>query len=295
MRQHLTAVLAAQRVCGGQVDGATVGSTALRFVPGPVVPGDHSFSIGTAGSTTLVLQTLLPVLVTAAGPSALTLEGGTHNIHAPTIHFLQRAFVPLLERMGPRVEVRLERYGFYPAGGGRVRVSVTPSHHLEPIELMERGEITHRRAIASVARLPEDIARRELAVVARSLGWAHDALRIEQLEDVTGPGNVLSIEVGSESILEVFTGFGRKGVPAEHVARDAVEEVRDYLARGMPVGPHLADQLMLPLALAGAGRYRTGPLTTHAETNARVIERFLDVAIGREANGPVTTISVSSR
>ncbi|MFG0284936.1 MAG: RNA 3'-terminal phosphate cyclase [Phycisphaerales bacterium JB039] len=291
LRQHLTAVQAAARVSGAQVEGAAIGAATLTFAPGPVTSGEYHFAIGTAGSTTLVLQTLLPALITAPAPSTITIEGGTHNTHAPSVHFLARAFLPLLERMGPRVELRLERHGFYPAGGGRIVASITPCKALRPLTLLERGEITQRRAIATVAGLPGAIAKRELAAFAQRLNWPDDALRIERLPDRVGPGNVLSVEVGDGVVTEVFTGFGQKGVSAEKVGGDTAEEVCAYLAGGAPVGPYLADQLMVPMALAGGGALRTGPLTSHASTNAAVIRRFLSADLRCESEGRLTTVT----
>ena len=119
LRQHLTAVLAAAEVGGAEVQGATLGSTELTFSPGAIRAGEYRFSVGTAGSGTLVFQTILPALMLAAKPSRIVIEGGTHNIAAPPFDFLARTFVPLLERMGPKVQLQFERYGFYPAGGGR--------------------------------------------------------------------------------------------------------------------------------------------------------------------------------
>ena len=279
LRQHLTCVRAACAVSGGEAAGAELGSGELTFVPGAVRSGDYSFSIGTAGSTTLVLQTVLPALMTAGGASAVELCGGTHNTHAPSVHFLQHAFLPVLERMGPRVRVVLERHGFYPAGGGRVRVEIEPAGRLRPIELHEGGAVTARRAVATVAGLPWSVGRRELDVVAERLGWGEESLRLERVSDDAGPGNTLSVEVRRGGVTEVFTGFGERGVSAERVAGRTVGEVRRYLAADVPVWRHLADQLMLPMALARGGSFTTGALTEHARTNAAVIESFLDVRV----------------
>jgi RNA 3'-terminal phosphate cyclase (ATP) len=283
LRQHLTAVRAATEIGSAQVVGAHVGSCELTFTPGEIVPGEYSFAIGTAGSTSLVLQTVLPALLTASGPSVLSLEGGTHNPFAPPFDFLDRAFLPLLNRMGPRVCGELECPGFYPAGGGRVRFTVNPSERLEPLELRERGEIRARRARALVANLPPNIAMRELAVVGQMLSWSEDWLRPEVLRNPCGPGNVLFIEIESEYVTEVFTGFGERGVPAEAVAEKAVREARRYLASEAAVGEYLADQLLVPLALARGGSFTTGPLSRHAQTNAEVIHKFLDVRVTHEA------------
>jgi RNA 3'-terminal phosphate cyclase (ATP) len=275
MRQHLTAVQAAAAIGRAEVSGAEVGGRSLFFRPGRPQAGDYSFSVGTAGSTTLVLQTVLPALLTAAGPSTLTLEGGTHNPASPPFEFLARTFLPLLGRIGPQVQATLERPGFYPAGGGRLRVAITPSAKLAPLALEQRGKITRQRARAVVSNLPRAIAEREIARMARRLDWPATAFAIEEVAS-TGPGNIVMIEIETEALTEVMVGFGEKGVRAESVADAAVDQVRPYLASDVPVGSHLADQLVLPLALAGDGHFRTLPPTQHTRTQLEVIPQFLD-------------------
>jgi RNA 3'-terminal phosphate cyclase (ATP) len=283
LRQHLTAVQAATQVCGAEVLGASLGSSRLDFKPGKVRPGAYAFAVGTAGSATLVLQTVLPALLTAAEPSTLTLEGGTHNPFAPPFDFLARAFLPLIGRLGPRVTAALERHGFYPAGGGRFNVRIEPVPKLRRLELPERGEVRTRSARALVARLPLSIAERELAVVREQLGWSGAELRAEEVGDSAGAANVLMLEIASEHATEVFTGFGERGRRAEDVARQAVDEARAYLAAGVPVGERLADQLLLPLALAGGGSFHTTELSQHSRTNLDVIGKFLAVRVEVEA------------
>lgn len=278
LRQHLTAVQAATQICGAEVLGAALGSSRLDFKPGTVKPGEFTFSIGTAGSATLVLQTVLPVLLTAPAPSTLILEGGTHNPFAPPFDFLARAFLPLIGRMGPRVEVNLERHGFFPAGGGRFTVRIEPAAKLARLDIPSRGEIRGKRARALVANLPGSIAERELGIVREKLGWGDSCLHTESARSI-GPGNILLLEIESEHVTEVFTGFGERGRPAEDVAGMAVEEARAYLAAEVPVGEHLADQLMLPMALAGGGRYVTTELSSHSKTNLEVIRLFLNTLV----------------
>ena len=285
LRQHLTAVNAAAAVCGAKVTGEELGSSEVEFIPEEVKGGEYSFAIGSAGSTTLVLQTILPALMVAPEPSVVVIEGGTHNTHAPTVDFLCKSFLPIIERMGPRVRVELERHGFYPAGGGRIRVEIDPVKKLTPVSIMERGDIVVQSATATVAGLSPDIAKRELEVIAKKLGWDEDSLRIEQLADSVGPGNVLSIEIQSEHVTEVFTGFGERGRSAERVAKSTVAQVHHYLHKGVPVWNHLADQLMLPFAMAGAGEFVTSVLTPHSETNASVIEQFLQVKVQSTDHG----------
>lgn len=281
MRQHLTAVQAAARICGAEVKGDRVGSQELLFVPGPIRGGDYSFAIGTAGSCTLVLQTVLPALLRADAPSRLLLRGGTHNPLAPPFHFLERAFLPLLRRMGADITLELKRYGFYPAGGGEIVARVRPAA-LAPIAIPQRGERLAAYAEACIAALPVHIAQRELEVVKRRMGWSDEQLLLRGLSNDQGPGNALIITLEHEQATEVFTGFGEKGVSAETVAERTIAEARQYLASGAAVGPHLADQLLLPMALAGGGSFTASAVTQHALTNGGVIRKFLPVAIGIE-------------
>jgi RNA 3'-terminal phosphate cyclase (ATP) len=282
LRQHLTALRAAAEVCGATITGDELSSQQLSFAPGPVQTGPYEFKIGTAGSATLVLQTVLPPLLLAQGPSDLALEGGTHNPFAPPFNFLEKCFLPLINRMGPTVYAHLERPGFYPAGGGRFTVSIQPAGKLQPLELLDAGPSRQHVARALVAGLPRNIAEREVKVIAKKLGWEADCLRVESAPDACGPGNLVAVELGYEAVTEVLTGFGEKGVTAEAVAERVVDEVRRYLAARVPVGEHLADQLMVPLALAGGGAYKTMALSRHAVTNREVIGLFLDVPIAVE-------------
>ncbi|MHC5010974.1 MAG: RNA 3'-terminal phosphate cyclase [Planctomycetota bacterium] len=277
--QHLAAVRAAATVGNAEVTGDERGSEEITFRPRGVVPGRHHFQVGTAGSACLVLQTILPPLLTAGGPSALVLEGGTHNPHAPPFDYLDRVVHPLLARMGPRVVMRLERHGFAPEGGGRFTVEVEPVERLEGLTITERGGIRETKARALVSDLPLHIAERELKVVARKLRWADEDLRVEVVERAGGAGNVLLLEIACRHITELFTAFGRIGTRAETVAAEAVRAARRYLRADVPVGEHLADQLLLPLALAGGGAYRTLPLSSHTQTQIDLLGAFLDTSI----------------
>jgi RNA 3'-terminal phosphate cyclase (ATP) len=283
-RQHLAAVHAAAQVGGAEVTGASVGAREFSFVPGAVTPGEYTFQIGTAGSTTLVLQTVLPPLMKAGGPSVVTLEGGTHNVMAPPFDFLQKSFLPLVNRTGPHVTAELERYGFYPPGGGRFHVYIEPATESRRLDIGELGRVRARRAVALVVKLPPAVGERELAVVRERLGWDDDEaeLRVEESRNALSPGNVLMIEVESEHLTGVFTSVGERGVRAEVVAERAADEVARYLETGAPVDEHLADQLLLPLALGAGGSFVTGPPSLHTTTNVEVIRKFLDVDITLE-------------
>ncbi|RKH14747.1 RNA 3'-terminal phosphate cyclase [Corallococcus sp. CA047B] len=292
LRQHLTALKAAEAVGAAEVMGAELRSTRLSFHPRALTAGNYHFAVGSAGSATLVLQTVLPALLHAEGPSTLMLEGGTHNPAAPPFDFLEKTYLPLLNRMGPRVEVTLERPGFYPAGGGKFRVNIQPAK-LQPLHLMERGRVLRREAVAQVAAIPFDVARRELETVAGVLKLREDQQRPEELKRAFGPGNVLRVEVESEHVTEVFTGFGERGKRAELVGEQVAAEVKRYLDAEVPVGEHLCDQLLLLLALAKGGSFRTLALDGHAFTQRETMAHFLDVKIDvREVARDVCDVTV---
>jgi RNA 3'-terminal phosphate cyclase (ATP) len=279
LNQHLTAVQAAASIGQAKLEGASLGSKMLTFRPGRVTPGEYFFSIGTAGSATLVLQAVLPALLGASGPSQLTLSGGTHNPMAPPFDYLQRVFVPLVSALGPRVSLELHRHGFFPAGGGKFTVRIEPAAQWRRLDLHRGGERPRISATALVAKLPRHIAERELSVVATKMSLPEDRLEIEEISDSLSPGNVLMIEMASREVTELVTAFGQRGVRAEDVAASAVREANEFLSAAVPVGPHLADQLLIPLALAGGGSYDTLALTLHTTTNVEVVRKFLDIQI----------------
>ncbi|KQQ90232.1 RNA 3'-terminal phosphate cyclase [Massilia sp. Leaf139] len=282
MRQHLVAVQAAAEVSGARVTGAELGSSELQFVPGRIRGGDYRFAIGTAGSCTLVLQTVVLALLYAERPSTIRITGGTHNVMAPPVQFLQQAYLPLLARMGAHVDIDLLRYGFYPAGGGEVVARISPCQQWRQLVLHERGRLLSGVADALVAGLPSSVGQRELGCIGVALGWQEEQLRLHRLPGEQGPGNAVLITLEHEQVREVFAGFGAKAVRAEAVAQDAIAQAQDYLASGAAVGEHLADQLMLPMALAGGGAFTASTISLHATTNAEVIGRFLPVAISFE-------------
>jgi RNA 3'-terminal phosphate cyclase (ATP) len=284
MRQHVTAIEAACAIGGAECEELAVGAAALTFTPGKVQAGEHRFAVGTAGSTSLVLQTILPPLMLADRPSRLVVEGGTHNMHAPPFDFLERVFLPAVGRIGPKVTARLERHGFYPAGGGRIAVEIVPAP-LRRIALVERGALRLVEARALVAALPGEIAARELAALAPILDWPEEVRRIVQLPQHVGPGNIVMLEAEFEGASELVSGFGQLGVSAESVGRQAAKRMAGYLASPAVAGPYLADQLLLPMALAGGGRFTTVKPSRHTVTAAGVIARFLGIAIAIETAG----------
>ncbi|ATQ78751.1 RNA 3'-phosphate cyclase [Massilia violaceinigra] len=292
LRQHLVAVQAATQISGATVTGAELGSQTLVFAPKAIKGGDYQFAIGSAGSCTLVLQTVMLALLHADGPSTVRISGGTHNPMAPPAQFLQRAYIPLLRKMGADIDIELLRSGFYPAGGGCIVATIAPCPQLQQLTLMERGERVEGYAEGIVAGLPASIALRELECVGLGMNWTGDQLRMRGLPGEQGPGNALLITLEYEHATEVFCAFGEKMVRAETVAKDAMHEARRYIASQAAVGEHLADQLMLPMALAGGGSFTADVLSQHAITNAEIIGRFLPVAITLEEGEQRSTCTV---
>ena len=299
-RQHFVCVEAARAVGDAEVSGAEMGSTAIEFRPRTVHGGAHTFAIGGAGSTTLVFQTvLLPLLLGASEPSTLRFEGGTHNPMAPPVDFLEASFLAQLARMcpattgAPSVALSFERHGFYPAGGGAWSAVIHPVAQLSRLDLLERGAVLSQRALAICSQVPARVALRELDTLTSALGWPREAGRPLMVPEPRGPGNVLLATVESEHVTEVFIGFGERGVRAEQVAQGVADEVTRYLAAGVPVFEHLADQLLLPMALGAGGSFRTVRPTEHARTHAALVDMFLGVKIAfHEESADVWRIEV---
>ena len=281
MRQHLTAVKAAEEISGARVDGDFPGSLELEFKPGRIRHGSYHFAVGTAGSATLVLQTILPALLSAEGESDLIMEGGTHNPLAPPFDYLDKTFLPLLRRMGADVSVVLFRHGFFPAGGGKFAVKAAGGRLSAP-SFPDRGAVTAVRAECLYANLPTSIVKRECSVLENRLGLERGGARFRRV-DSAGPGNAAMVEVDVEDgrggvLTEVFTGFGERQITSEMVAERVAAEAEEYVNADAALGKHTADQILLPMALAGDGEFSTLEPSLHATTNMEVIEKFLPVS-----------------
>jgi len=277
LRQHLTAVNAAARISNAKVEGNQLGSQTLMFEPNDVQAGEFRFSINTAGSTTLVLQTIMLPLLFADGPSKVSVQGGTHNPMAPPFEFLQQAFLPVLTRMGANIKATLTRPGFFPQGGGCIELDVQPTKGLQPLSLLERGSNCAISGSIYLLGLPMHIAEREIKVLARKLNVSEKAFEIKSYGREYGPGNIIFVTVESENVCEVFTVYGQKSIKAEDVAKKITKEVRSYVDSSVPVDEHLADQLLLPMALAGSGEFITCDLSQHTQTNINTVKQFINV------------------
>ncbi|WP_226668399.1 RNA 3'-terminal phosphate cyclase [Microbulbifer aggregans] len=278
LRQHLACLRAAQAISGARVLGDELGSTEVVFEPGLVNAGNYHFAIGSAGSTSLLFQTILLPLLLANGVSELCLEGGTHNGLAPSFDFIEQTLLPVLARMGYRVEVVLEKFGFYPAGGGQWRARIFPAENVCSLELCDRGRLMKVFAVVTLSQLPRHIGDRELQQIKRRCHWPDDNLHYRSVESV-GPGNMVSLRVSAECITEVFEVVGEKQLRAERVAGRAVNALERYLKAGVPVGEYLADQLLLPMVLGNGGRFVTLEPSQHLLTNVSVISQLTGTSI----------------
>ena len=291
-KQHLVCVEAARQICDAKCQGATLGSTVLDFQPGSIRSGDYHFDIGSAGSASLVIQTVLPALFLAGQASTVTVSGGTHNPMAPPFDFLCETFLPAIAAAGFQANCRLIKPGFFPAGGGKIAINIQPweQNVRRTINLCESLEQPQIYARIYTARLPAHIAERQKRLLSES---GLDLQHIEHVEvtDSVGAGNCVMIRLCGSSRTTVFTAFGMKGKPSEQVVGEVVAQAKDFLAGGAAIDHFLADQLLIYMALAKRGCYTTNELSTHLRTNMEIIQKFLPVSFNVEHQGQIYRIS----
>lgn len=275
--QHVTAIQAAAQVCAADVSDVAVGSRTFRFAPGrDAQPGRYVFRVGTAGSAPLVIQTVLLPLMLAGGPSTLEVHGGTHVPNSPSGHYLRDVYAPMLLEMGAGVQVFMDRYGWHPEGGGRITVEIDGSSTLQGLRLDERGALERVFGTAVACNLPAHIPQR---ITNRTLNLLTmldvpiDIRPVRTRSDSTGAGIFLAAEFAAGR--GGVGAIGRKGLPSEVVAEQAVSQLLAYLDSMAAVDAHLADQLVLPLAVAvGDSVLHVPAITTHLRTNVDVVSAF---------------------
>jgi RNA 3'-terminal phosphate cyclase (ATP) len=278
--QHLAAVKALATVTSAQVRGAEVGSTHLYFEPRQLKGGAYTLDIGTAGSTALVLQAIMPSLLFAKDPSRVTITGGTHVPWSPCFHYLKEVFVPALSEMGGMVCLELGPWGWYPKGGGRVVTSISPGGGLSALERTNRGNLTGIDVLSAVSNLPASIGERQRDQVLKRLrAQGYAPAKIELLKGPSpGPGTVVFVKAEFEQGAAGFTSLGQRGKPAETVADEACSAFFEFMASGAAVDSHLADQMALYMALAqGRSCFVAETITEHLRTNIWLIEQLIPV------------------
>jgi RNA 3'-terminal phosphate cyclase (ATP) len=305
--QHLTGVRAAAKVCGAKVEGARLNAQSLTFRPeSPPQAGTYTFDVaqaakgGSAGSASLILQTVLLPLVLAEGISQVTLRGGTHVAWSPPYDYLKRVYLPTLARMGIQAKVQIQKWGWYPVGGGEVKATVeglaassnqvsaggADGAETEPpvygsglhgLDLLERGELLRVRGVSASSNLPKHIRTRQERAALQTLRSNGVNARLEVVDARSkGTGTVVFLWAEFENAVAGFTSLGERGKPAERVAEEAARDLLAYLESDAALDRYLADQLVLPVALAGgSSQFSTQEVTQHLLTNAWVVNRFL--------------------
>ncbi len=277
MPQHITCVNAAASISHARVSGNEKGSSELTFVPDRIMPGEYTFDIQTAGSCSLVLQTLLPPLILSGKPSNITIKGGTHVPFSPTYDYISDVFMPMLGRLGIKVEASIVRHGFYPKGGGEVSFRIHPVKTIKGMHLTSRGVLLSIHGHSGVSNLPLTIAERQKMSAIQNLPLSDVDLRVIEVPSY-GQGTFVFLKGGYENALTGFSSLGERGKPAEAVGREAAEQFIAFHNSSACLDPHLADQIVLYLSLAREdSSFTTSRITQHLITNLRVIEKFLNI------------------
>lgn len=278
--QHLVSVRAAREISGADVSGDRQGSVELVFSPGEVKPGKVSLDVGTAGSTLLVLQSIVLPLLFARGKSSVTVRGGTHVPGSPSFHYAASVLLPALGKLGAELSLSIGSYGFYPRGGGEIRSEIFPSAGVRPLFLTERGKVLAVRGWSAAANLPVSIAHRQrdaaLALIRGRLRGADLPVDIEVLSVQTpGQGTFLFLLVETEGGVAGFSSLGERGKRAEAVGEEAAEALLSYCETGAALDPHLPDQLAPYLAMCRkSSAFTTSRVTEHLMTNLWTIGLF---------------------
>jgi len=300
--QHLAGVRAAAKLCDAEAEGDELNSLALAFAPRfKPRAGAYNLNVaqvakgGSAGSVSLLLQTVLLPLALAEGTSQLALLGGTHVAWSPPFDYIKRVYLPTLGRLGVQAKVQIEKWGWYPIGGGIVNATVQgrgQAASLAGLDLVERGALMRVRGISATSNLPKHISLRQEGAVLQQLRSNGVNARIDRVEAPSkGQGTAVFLWAEFENSVAGFTSLGERGKPAEQVAEEATRGLLEFLSGGAALDRHLADQLVLPLALAqGPSQFTTASVTKHLLTNAWVVNQFLPgrVRVAGEEGQPGT-------
>ena len=283
--QHLASVRACANLSGAKVEGGTLGSTELKFIPGELKDGEYEFNVaeekGSAGSVSLVMQSILLPLLFCSVESQVTVKGGTHVPFSPPFDYLARVWLPFLGKLGVRAEAEIVKYGFYPKGGGEVKLKMKPLDRIQGLNLQERGKLIRLTGVSAVANLPETIAQRQKQEAEKILSKENlePKIEVKQVNSV-GAGTYLFLWAEFENSLAGFSSLGERRKPAEKVAQEACQGLLDFLQSEASVEEHLADQVLPYLALAkGESSLTVSKITSHLLTNVWVVEKFVPVKI----------------
>lgn len=293
--QHLAAVRALAAISDAEVSGDELDSTRLEFTPRTLKAGSYRFDVGairgSAGSVSLIFQTMLLPLALAGAPSRITLVGGTHVPWSPPVHYLVHVFLPALAATGVQAALQLERWGWYPAGGGHIEATIHPRAPRAGLVVAPPPGRPAVVGLSAVSRLPRSIAERQRARARERLSGAgfRVAIDVEEDQRALGPGTLVFLAVPGRA---GFSALGRRGLPAEQVADLAVDGFLTWAASGSAIDEHLADQVVPFLALAPSGSVFTCPrVSPHLTTVAWVVQHFVKTRMTLE-DGPPARIRI---
>jgi len=272
--QHLAGVQAMAKLTNASVSGAAVGSQKLSFTPNKITSEDYVLDIGTAGSVTLLAQSLVPALLFGDKKSTIKLIGGTHVMWSPTIDYYRNVFIPLISRFGASVSCFVDSFGWYPRGGGSATIEVNPSK-LHSVDLTEKGLLYGMKGICALSNLKEEIADKQLAAAHEILP---DLSIHKSIFPSQSPGTALTLWAEFQNSIVGASGIGRIGLKAEDLGRTVALELKKELTSQATVDRWMSDQLLIFMALAkGRSSIIVPEITQHAKTCLWLIPKFTNI------------------
>ena len=275
--QHLTGILAAAQLCDAKVTGAKIGSTELTFEPKKIRFGKFKFDVGTAGAITLVLQTIIPIAAFAPSKTTFVISGGTNVLWAPTIEYFQNVFCDYAEKFGLLISSDVEKYGFYPVGGGLVRIDITPVKNPKPLDLTTRGKLLGIKAfsLASDDLQKAQVAERQLDGFRKNMPADAEIKGFPNYVKTLSAGSSITAHALYENCKLACSALGEKNKKAEDVGKECAIDLQREMKSNATVDRHMADQLIPFLGLF-SGSIVASEITNHTKTNIWVTEKFID-------------------
>jgi RNA 3'-phosphate cyclase len=277
--QHLKGIESAARICNAELKNAKIGSTSIEFTPKGIKGGDFSIDIGTAGSIPLVLQTLVLPSIHAEEEIILEITGGTDVPWSPTIDYFEHIFCYFLKRMNIGIDVEILKRGFYPKGGGKVRVTIKPCRNLKPINLIKRENLEKIDgiSIASESLIDRKVAERQFEGVKKILKIENKKI---EYAPALSPGSSINLQAYYGNCILGVSSIGEKNKTAENIGEEAAKDLMKQMNTNACLDEHMADQILPYIALAGNSKISVADVTNHCKTNIWVIEKFLPVKFG---------------
>ena len=295
--QHLTTLKAAARLCSADLWGAKLGSTEIELRPSALMGGNHSFDIGTAGSVSLMLQCLTPLMMLNDEPSTLSIRGGTAVKWSPPIPFLRNVVYPALDEMGADLDLRTGRHGFYPRGGGEVTIDSLPVKSLKPFR-PDTPSIDGVKGVSICGNLPSHVAERQAKSAEKILAAQNLAsdISVETVQS-SSPGSVVVLWAKGAGVFIGSDSLGDRGKPAEKVGSEAARSLIRQISTGANVDRNTGDHLVLPCSLAdGVSAFKVSELTMHTLSAIELAKTFtgcvvvVDGKVGKPARIEITGI-----